>query len=49
MYRLALEYDKPLCEWLKQRVPHFYPSDGVKCVGVIRGGKLVAVAEGLVV
>ena len=42
MYRLALEYDKPLCEWLKQRVPHFYPSDGVKCVGVIRGGKLVA-------
>lgn len=42
MHRLALGFDAELSKWLRRRVPHFYPSEGVKCVGVIRNNKLVA-------
>ena len=41
MHRLALGFDAELSKWLRQRVPHFCPSDGVKCVGVIQDNKLV--------
>ena len=43
MHKRAIGYDAQLAAWLEKRVPHFTAAPGTRCLGIVRGQRLLAV------